>query len=89
MNSGKRVKFFRILAGLTAQELADRSGLALSTISATEQEGTHLLLSSAVKISTVLGVSVADLVEDPGAEDEGRSERVRALREYIQSQRKE
>jgi transcriptional regulator with XRE-family HTH domain len=54
----------RRLAGLTQEELAERAGVAVTTISRIEEGVTEPRIPTIRKISQALGLQVRDLLED-------------------------
>ena len=53
----------RILAGLTQKELAERSGVSQTMISAVERGEAQVTLIKAKMIANVLGCSLEDLID--------------------------
>ena len=53
----------RILAGLTQKELAERSGVSQTMISAVERGEAQITLIQAKMITNVLGCSLEDLID--------------------------
>nr|DAJ55163.1 MAG TPA: Helix-turn-helix XRE-family like protein [Caudoviricetes sp.] len=53
----------RILAGLTQKELAERSGVSQTMISAVERGEAQITLIKAKMITNVLGCSLEDLID--------------------------
>lgn len=65
--TGARIKLFRISAGLTQAQVADRTGLSIGFVSQVENGLTSVSLSSLYLISEALGVTAPTLLtEDAG-----------------------
>ena len=56
MMDGRIIKDARINAGLTLQELSDRSGLSMSLLSMLENGKRSLTLETCAKLSSVIGL---------------------------------
>ena len=61
---GRRVKFARIRAELTQEQLAERVGLSIAYLSNIETGSTKVSLSTVVKLANTLGVTLDDLMCD-------------------------
>lgn len=64
------IKKYRKMAGLTQQELAQKVGVALDTISRYETSKREPRLSDLRKMAEILGCTVDDLVADAQEEAE-------------------
>ncbi|MBR3644317.1 MAG: helix-turn-helix transcriptional regulator, partial [Parasporobacterium sp.] len=64
MKIGERIKQFRILNGLTQEELADRTELTKGFISQVERELTSPSISTLMDILQGLGVSASDFFNE-------------------------
>jgi transcriptional regulator with XRE-family HTH domain len=69
MKLGPRIRKFRILAGLTQQELADRIKSSRAAISLYESDDREPDLQTLKRIASAVGISLADL---HGASDSER-----------------
>jgi transcriptional regulator with XRE-family HTH domain len=69
---GRRLRDFRIIAGLTQRQLAERMVLAgfrmhQTTIAKTEAAERSASIGEAVELARILGVNLTDLVTEPGS----------------------
>lgn len=69
MNLGPRMRRFRILTGLTQQELAERVGISRAAISLYESSEREPDLRNQKKIATALGVTIGDLLGEGQLQD--------------------
>jgi len=60
---GKKLKDKRIRAGLTQQELADKTGMTQTTIARIETDRVEPAVRSLRKLSDALGVTISDLLD--------------------------
>ena len=61
---GERIRFFRKERGLSQEELAYRAGLHNTYIGQVERGEKNATIESLAKISTALGITVAELFHD-------------------------
>ncbi len=61
---GKTIKKYRLLAGFSQEELADRSELDLTQIGRIERGITNTSISIANKLAKALNVSIKELFEN-------------------------
>lgn len=64
ITTGERVRILRDRAGLTMRALAERSGVHVSTICATEIGKTQARVETLQSLAAALGVTVAALLGD-------------------------
>lgn len=65
----ERLREIRKAAGLTQDELAEKSGVPQSSISRLEKPGTIPPWDVVVALAKTLGVSCQDFLEEPGAKE--------------------
>lgn len=65
---GKRVKYYRMLAGLTQNELAEKTDYHITTVSLWERDLNVMRTSAAEVISDAFCISLSELINGSAAE---------------------
>jgi transcriptional regulator with XRE-family HTH domain len=60
---GKKLKDKRFRAGLTQQQLADKSGLTQTTVARVERDMVEPEVTTVRKLSQALGITISDLLD--------------------------
>jgi transcriptional regulator with XRE-family HTH domain len=72
----ERLKYLRSEAGLTQQQLAERSGISIASLMALEQgRNPNPRLDTLRKLAAALGCTVGRMVDDPEPPQRGRGKK--------------
>jgi transcriptional regulator with XRE-family HTH domain len=67
MAYGERIKFYRVLRGMSQELLAEHTGITYTSISRIEHETRKVTLEEAIRFAEVLGISLQELAGLPEA----------------------
>ena len=68
---GERLRQARVAVGMTQAEMAERSGVNVQYVGRVELGQKNLTLGTMVKLAAVVGLSVSDMLRDPGTPRSG------------------
>ena len=63
-NLGKKIKYLRENAGMTQEQLAEKTGLSLDFIGKIEVNIKHPSIQTLLILSEVFGIHISDLLKD-------------------------